>query len=192
MDDNKVSRKLKGFFRRRSRTSDPARHNERPLHSDKTSLENQSLCDEAGSNLSKVSFDRSSTGSAISAATGKSEPPPLTAPELGAQFTADRWKHAWHQLDENSKLLLEVSSDSKDGNAILSDLVKLGEAKRLLAEKRAWKLEFAGRRIAVKDLTVKLVTWVRSFQGIGDTLVSIDPVHAALPWAAVKLVIQVS
>lgn len=43
----------------------------------------------------------------------------------------------------------------------------------------------------MKDLTVKLVTWVRSFQDIGDTLVSIDPVHAALPWAAVKLVIQV-
>jgi hypothetical protein len=90
--------------------------------------------------LSKVSFDRSSTGSAISAATGKSEPPPLAAPELGVQFTADHWKHAWHQLDERSKLLLEDISDGKDGNAILSDLVKLGDAKRVLAEKRLGSL----------------------------------------------------
>lgn len=36
-----------------------------------------------------------------------------------------------------------------------------------------------------------LVGWVEKFISIGDVVVSFDPTHAALPWAGVRLLLQV-
>lgn len=38
----------------------------------------------------------------------------------------------------------------------------------------------------------KLVGWVEKFISIGDVVVSFDPTHAALPWAGVRFLLQVS
>lgn len=38
----------------------------------------------------------------------------------------------------------------------------------------------------------KLVGWVEKFISIGDVIVSFDPVHAALPWAGLRFLLQVS
>lgn len=38
----------------------------------------------------------------------------------------------------------------------------------------------------------KLVGWVEKFISIGDVVVSFNPVHAALPWAGVRFLLQVS
>jgi hypothetical protein len=37
----------------------------------------------------------------------------------------------------------------------------------------------------------KIIQWLDKFKGIGDVVSSFDPVHAALPWAAFRFVLQV-
>jgi hypothetical protein len=37
----------------------------------------------------------------------------------------------------------------------------------------------------------KLLNWMDRFKEIGDIVVQFDPVHAALPWAAVRLLLKV-
>lgn len=38
----------------------------------------------------------------------------------------------------------------------------------------------------------KIVAWIHRFKETGDTLVQYDPGHAALPWAAVRFLLQMA
>jgi hypothetical protein len=57
--------------------------------------------------------------------------------------------------------------------------------------KKSWKFRFAGRDV---DLRKKLENWVNFFdriKQIGDVAVNVDPLHAGLPWAVIRLIITV-
>jgi len=41
------------------------------------------------------------------------------------------------------------------------------------------------------DLFSKIVKWIDIFKQVGDAAVQYDPVHAALPWAGVRFLLQV-
>jgi hypothetical protein len=45
--------------------------------------------------------------------------------------------------------------------------------------------------VIVIDVWNKVTKWITSMISIVDTVVQYDPVHAALPWAGVKLILQV-
>jgi hypothetical protein len=49
-------------------------------------------------------------------------------------------------------------------------------------KKKAWQIELIG---------MKLLSWMDSFKEIGNIIVQFDPVHAALPWAAVRFLLKV-
>jgi ankyrin repeat domain-containing protein 50 len=36
-----------------------------------------------------------------------------------------------------------------------------------------------------------MILWLNKFKDIGDIAVSFDPIHASLPWAGVRLLLQV-
>ena len=44
--------------------------------------------------------------------------------------------------------------------------------------------------VIVRDVLEKIVRWVDRFKEIGDTAVQYNPEVAALPWAAVRFVLQ--
>lgn len=44
----------------------------------------------------------------------------------------------------------------------------------------------------MRDLFTSVVHWLEKFQSIGDVIVNYDPVHAALPWAAVRVFLQMA
>jgi hypothetical protein len=54
-----------------------------------------------------------------------------------------------------------------------------------------WRVEVGGRTIDLRKTVKRIAGWVNKFKGCVDVAVSFDPVHAALPWAAVRFVIQV-
>jgi len=49
----------------------------------------------------------------------------------------------------------------------------------------------SGETVVFQDLFAKIVKWIDLFKQIGDNAVQYDPVHAALPWAAVRFLLQV-
>ena len=58
---------------------------------------------------------------------------------------------------------------------------------------KRWKLKRRnGDSIILRDVCEKLIKWVQKFKEVGDTAVQYDTAHAALPWAAVRLLLQVS
>ena len=50
--------------------------------------------------------------------------------------------------------------------------------------------ELNGRRVALRDLADKAIAWIDKFKEIGDVAANFDPIHAALPWAGVRLLLQ--
>ena len=43
----------------------------------------------------------------------------------------------------------------------------------------------------VRDSLERVVKWVAKFKEVGDIAVQYDPSHASLPWAGVRLLLQV-
>ena len=56
---------------------------------------------------------------------------------------------------------------------------------------KQWKIERKnGEIIYLRDILSRTVKWINKFKEVGDTLVQYDPGHAAIPWAAVRFVLQ--
>jgi hypothetical protein len=59
--------------------------------------------------------------------------------------------------------------------------------------RRRWKYKKSNHEeIILRDVMEKIIVWVDKFKEIGDNVVVYDPAHAALPWAGVRFLLQVS
>lgn len=50
---------------------------------------------------------------------------------------------------------------------------------------------FLGQTISPRDLTHNMVLWLERFKAVGDVAANADPIHAGLPWAAIRLLLEV-
>ncbi|KAH8781592.1 hypothetical protein BGZ57DRAFT_887356 [Hyaloscypha finlandica] len=57
---------------------------------------------------------------------------------------------------------------------------------------RRWTFTFAGREVTLKDKADKVVHWLNRFKSVGDIVVNVDPMHAGLPWAGIRLLLEVA
>jgi len=75
---------------------------------------------------------------------------------------------------------------------ILSDLVEVtNKSKQKCIDKRWRYTRESGEKVIFVDLFSKIAKWIDLFKQVGDTIVQYDPVHAALPWAGVRFLLQV-
>lgn len=103
----------------------------------------------------------------------------------------DLWKRALEKLSEEDRGRLDF--DGRPRIDILTDLGSLTETARDDCIKKRWRFRRpdTGEVIILRDLFGKMVSWINLFKQVGDTAVQYDPQHAALPWAAVRFVLQV-
>jgi hypothetical protein len=105
-----------------------------------------------------------------------------------------RWDEAFRQLDESDRAtLLELNTLNRSGRIDAARLIESIKRKKSDCDKRKWTLfkRHDGTEVKVQDVLEKVAHWVRRFERVGDIAVSFDPMHAALPWAGVKLLIEV-
>jgi len=75
-----------------------------------------------------------------------------------------------------------------------AELVKIIENAKQNCEAKQWVIftNRLGESVKIHDVLGKIVGWVNKFKEIGDVAVQYDPVHASLPWAAIRFFLQVS
>lgn len=108
------------------------------------------------------------------------------------------WARAFAELSEKDRMLFGSQPNATPGTATqsISDTLKgildSLEAQRDRCQHNNWKTRsvFTGQEIIVRDVYARIVSCVSRFMSVADVVVSFDPVHAALPWAAVRLVLQ--
>jgi hypothetical protein len=106
-----------------------------------------------------------------------------------------------HKLPNATRGRLELllrGSDARlrsDGaatiNVDIARLCSLAEAKRQQCGARRWKFTFRGREIVLHDTSDKLIAWLDRFKQLGNITVSFNPQRAALPWAGVRIFLDV-
>lgn len=97
------------------------------------------------------------------------------------------WAKAFERLSEEDRKLLPLDEVERADypEEVLREIRK---SKDMCKGKQ---FSFKGKSFSTRDLAEKASIWVKRFQNIGDSVVQYDPVHAALPWAAVRLILQV-
>jgi hypothetical protein len=66
------------------------------------------------------------------------------------------------------------------------------EMRRKCMQKRLKYTKRNGEVVILRDVFQKVMKWVIKFREVGDMAAQYDPAHAALPWAGVRLLLQVA
>jgi len=75
---------------------------------------------------------------------------------------------------------------------VLDEILNVVNEKRRVCEEKQWKFTTRnGDVVVIRDLLNNVVKWVKRFQEAGDVIVQYDPTHAALPWAGVRILLNV-
>ncbi|KAG9943476.1 hypothetical protein KCU85_g8660, partial [Aureobasidium melanogenum] len=122
-------------------------------------------------------------------------PSPSTDPKrpMHRFLSHNLWQDAVEKLPEKDKKSLEISRPGSSSTTIIDEVlvgVKNSEDKvnKNLIKIRTRKGELVPLRRYFDKLTKVLI----QFREIGDTLVQYDPGHAALPWAGVRLLLNIA
>ncbi|ETS84809.1 hypothetical protein PFICI_02834 [Pestalotiopsis fici W106-1] len=99
------------------------------------------------------------------------------------------WKKAYDLLDDT--LRSSINCVTTDKHDVLAAVLKTAAQKREICIHKQWKAKLPnGEVIIVRDVVEKIAKWVEAFIAVGDVAVQYDPATAALPWAAVRFVLQ--
>ena len=107
------------------------------------------------------------------------------------------WDRAAQQLEENEpsvfaalqELRKESSCASKD---IPHEITEIIEQHKNTMENKQWSLPFKvrGREVKIRKQLDSVWKVLQIFNAVGNTLASVDPVHAGIPWAGVNFIVQ--
>lgn len=102
----------------------------------------------------------------------------------------DLWSLALEKLSKEDKAAVSrfMLGSKLD---ILRHLHSAARKKQAECEDQRWKFELSGRQIILRDVAEKIIVWIDKFKQIGDIAVNFDPVHASLPWAGVRFLLEV-
>ncbi|XWW92576.1 hypothetical protein V2A60_000501 [Cordyceps javanica] len=116
---------------------------------------------------------------------------PQLSQRLPVSQSPQLWEKALGQLEPGVKARLMQVTGGR-GN-IVAALIKTVNEKRQLCIRRQYKFKTpSGRVVIIRDLLEKMAKWLDRFKGAVDAAVQYDPAHAALPWAAVRFILQIA
>ncbi|KAH8807657.1 ankyrin repeat-containing domain protein [Xylogone sp. PMI_703] len=103
------------------------------------------------------------------------------------------WLEIWSQLSNNDKAVIQQHVPQISGNAssLLQSLVSAAQLQQKRCQRKNWKFSFGGREVNLQETAGDIVDLLEKVKDVGDIAVNVDPVHAGLPWAAVRLLLQV-
>jgi hypothetical protein len=68
---------------------------------------------------------------------------------------------------------------------------KAAQDKQMLCEDKRWTFTFRGHTVRLRDEADNVMLWLDRFKQVGDIVVNVDPIHAGLPWAGIRLLLEV-
>jgi hypothetical protein len=130
-----------------------------------------------------------------------SEPPSAKrrGPPVQSTYSAsslpsrDLWGEALQRLSEKDRALVlkHFSAGSTNATSMLDALLITAKHKRELCEDKRWNFQFKGHTVRLRDTADKVIVWLDKFKQVGDIAVNVDPIHAGLPWAGIRFLLQV-
>ncbi|KAF9878883.1 hypothetical protein CkaCkLH20_03783 [Colletotrichum karsti] len=108
-----------------------------------------------------------------------------------AKTPPNLWVEAYERLPNELRTSLKAASDP--GVDVLEAVLQAAQKRLHEMNDGRWKFKRpGGGAFIVRDAMEKVIKWIDRFKAVGDTVVQYDPTHAALPWAAVRFLLQVA
>jgi hypothetical protein len=101
---------------------------------------------------------------------------------------------ALEKLTQKERDVLNIHILSSNADADLALTLALNEAKKKqeVCRGKLWVCDVGKHKVRARDVAEKVVKWLDRFKSVLDVAVSADPIHAALPWAAVRVVLEIA
>lgn len=130
--------------------------------------------------------------SVLGSATSRILTPIITTPEASKD---DLWMKALRILSARDKgngdVLKKILSETSRSDGFTDILIREVRAKRDICKRKKWTFEFNGRTISLGEQAEKVIQWLDKIKAVGDVTVNVDPIHAGLPWAGVRMLLIV-
>ncbi|GKZ93566.1 hypothetical protein AnigIFM59636_006640 [Aspergillus niger] len=113
---------------------------------------------------------------------------------ISATPTPSLWAIAFSTLSEKDRRIFKLPDTSPlDPKQILTEILVALETQRDRCKRDEWTtVSIGGKEIVIRDVCSKIVAYVKKFMEVVDAAVQIDPAHAALPWAGVRFLLQLT
>jgi hypothetical protein len=122
---------------------------------------------------------------------------PLGPSQLGSSPSSSPGRaileKALAELGEEERTAVKefASMSDEDPKAALDTAYQAAKTQQNVYNSKAWVWTVGGHKIKLRDLASNVVKFLDAFKDVGDILTSLDPVHAGLPWAGVKILLEV-
>ncbi|KAM0168541.1 hypothetical protein ACHAPF_010881 [Botrytis cinerea] len=95
------------------------------------------------------------------------------------------------RLQNRDQDIFKQHSSTNDINIVLDDVYKLAKEKQRTCENKRWKFSYGKHRVVLRDVAEKVTSRLGRLTQIGDIIANVDPIHVGLPWAGIRLLLQV-
>jgi hypothetical protein len=120
---------------------------------------------------------------------------PVVPAAPSAPPARDLWSDALQTLSQDEQQAIQdiqpTQATQRPLSTRIEELVSITRTKQEECEKESYKFRFQGKEIILRDVAGKIIGWLNKFKTVGDVVVNFDPVHASLPWAGVRFLLQV-
>lgn len=69
--------------------------------------------------------------------------------------------------------------------------MEAAKSKRQTCLDKRWSINIGGRDVVLREKADKVVHWLDRFKPVGDVVANVDPIHVGLPWAGIRLLLEV-
>ncbi|PGH08637.1 hypothetical protein GX51_01157 [Blastomyces parvus] len=118
----------------------------------------------------------------------------LDPPLVPATAPTDLWFDALQRLSSDDQQIIQAIHCTNATTSPLSEsikeVVRMTRMKQQECETKYYTFSFLGKPVILRDVAEKTIFWLNKFKGVGDVAVGYDQVHASLPWAGVRLILQ--
>ena len=97
------------------------------------------------------------------------------------------------RLSDNDRATLQdyMFHNASDIDLALEQALAAAKEKQRCCNEKRWTFRFTGRTIDLKEEADKVVGWLNRFKAVGDIVANVDPMHVGLPWAGIRLLLEV-
>ena len=101
------------------------------------------------------------------------------------------WDQALAGLDPKKRRLLPIDGLERTSQLNIDSLIEVAAIKKDQCLEKRWKFQVGDTTFNLSEKAENIISCVNKLKGIGDVAVQHDAGNAALPWAAIRLVLQV-
>ena len=108
--------------------------------------------------------------------------------QSGHQFL----QRALERLDpEVQETIRKLNCDNGSITSTIARVLVAANDQKRTCEAKRWKWRIRGHEVDLQAVADKTILWLERFKAVGDIAVNADPIHAGLPWAGLRLILEV-